>query len=912
MLSPSPFDLREGADMSLSFPFPYVNTKLHVPTTRISLVARPRLNRQLDRCEQCRLLLLCAPAGFGKTTLLSQWSRENERPVAWVSLDATDNDPMHFWSYVVAALDKLESSVGENVLPLIHSPHPEPVGYVIPALINSLTAIPDHFVLVLDDYHCIESDATHEALAYLLDYAPLNMHVILATRAEPPLPLAQWRARGLLLELRASDLRFSVDEAERLLAQVAGSSLPARDVAALQERTEGWVAGLQLAALATRAPSGHLEIASVRDFRGDHEYVTDYLASEVLQQQPDPVRAFLRYTAILDTLNGSLCNALTGQADGRTTLERLHQQNLFITALDRRGQYRYHPLFADFLRGQLQRDPASDLPTLHLRAADWYERHGDLDHAIDHTLAAGRTAEAVELIGRTARQHVMRGEFATLLRWFEALPYAEVYDRPELCLIYAWVLANCGRMDAATRFLDHLETGPDGGDEADALLGEAATVRARMAVIRGDTAQNIHLSQKALDLLPADAPLRSDVLLDLAFAHLSTQDFEAAAATFNDAIALSRDVGNPRAALMATYYLADIQMGRGQFRRALQRCREALTRCEQADPPSASACWAHAGLGALLYEWNDLSAAVDHLRKAVALAQRSGEVKVLMYARLPLAYALQLQGRLDDALAALDAAAEIARQMGLEGLINRIAEARVRVWLAQGEVDTVATWLHRRGLSVHDDALSPTEVTALARYLLARSRLPGDVSRDDLARAVERVKPLYEADAASGWTYGAAQHLALLALAHRALGDEHQAAESLAAALALAEPMGLVRTFVDHGPAMAGLLRDVVSREQASGYVARLLAAFRDEGLRGHDGESVPPTPARQPLIEPLRRREIEVLRHVASGRSNREIADEMVLAESTVKWYLRNIYEKLHVHRRTQALARARELDLV
>jgi LuxR family maltose regulon positive regulatory protein len=902
--------------MSLSFPFPHVDTKLHVPTTRPGLVARPRLNRRLDRCLQHKLLLICAPAGFGKTTLLSQWSQQSARPVAWVSLDTTDNDPMHFWSYVVAALDKLEEAVGENVLPLIHTPRPEPVGYLIPALINSMVMIPDDFVLVLDDYYCIESDAIHEALAYLLDYAPPNMHVILATRTEPPLPLAQWRAGGHLVELRASDLRFSAEETERLFDQMAGLSLAAKDVVALQDRTEGWVAGLQLAALATRERSGHLEIGSVRDFRGNHQYVTDYLAAEVLLRQPESVRAFLLQTAILDTLEGSLCNALTGRADGRDALEWLHRQNLFISALNRRGQYRYHPLFADFLRAQLHRDPSFDLPALHLRAADWYERHGDLDRAIDHTLAAGRTAEAVELIDGTARQHVLRGEFATLLRWFQVLPDEVIYSRHKFCLIYAWVLANCGQMDGASRCLDHLETSPDGraadgGAESSALLGEAATVRARMAVIQGDTAQNIHFSKKALALLPADAPLRSDVLLDLAFAHSSTQDFEAAEAAFADAIGLSRAVGNLRAALMATYYLADIQMGRGQFRQAVQRCQQGLSWCERADPPSASACWAHAGLGTLLYEWNDLAVAVDHLWKAVELAQKSGEVKVLMYARMPLAAALQNQGRADDALAVLDAAAEVARQMGLEDLGNRVAEARVRVWLAEGDVDAAATWLHRRGLSVHDGALSSPEIAMLARYHLAESRATGAPARDDLARVVELLDARYEADAATGWTYGVVQHLALLALAHRALGDDEQAVEKTAAALSLAGPMGLVRTFVDHGPGMAGLLRDVAAREQGSTYVARLLGAFRDDSPRGR-ASSPPAVPASQPLIEPLRQREIEVLRHIASGRSNREIADEMVLAESTVKWYLRNIYEKLNVHRRTQALARARELDLV
>lgn len=876
--------------------------------TRSDLVDRPRLNQQLDRCVEHKLLLVSAPPGFGKTTLLSEWSQQSECPVAWVSLDCTDNDPMHFWSYVVAALDKLDDSVGENLLPLIHSSRPAEAEYTIPALINTVTNIPDDFTLVLDDYQCIESETIHQALAYLLEYLPSNMHLILASRTEPPLPLAQWRARGQLMELRVPDLRFSMDETEHLFNQAMGMDLLPGDVLTLQERTEGWAAGLQLAALTVRDQSG---VGSLRDFRGDHQYIVDYLASEVLQQQPEPVRDFLLQTSILDTLKGSLCDAVTGGANSGAILERLHQGNLFITALDCKGHYRYHQLFGDFLRDQLERDPSFDPAELHLRAADWYERHGGLNQAIDHTLAAGHVDEAVQLIEKTARQHVMRGEFATLLGWFQALPDHAIHGRPDLCLTYAWVLTNSGQQDAASAILDQLDAHLGDGDEASTLRGEAATVRARIAVFRGDTAQNIHYSKKSLDLLPADNLMRSDVFLDLAFAHSSVQDFEAAEPAFIKAIELSQPRGNLRTALMATYYLSEMYVNRGLFPQAVQRWQQGLAWCQQTDPPSAAACWAHAGFGALLYEWNDVASATDHLRKAIALGRKGGEIKVLMYAPISLAFALQTQGQPDEALAVLDTGAEVARQTCIEMLEQSIAAARVAIWLWQGEIDTAERWLQHHGLSVWSDDLSYIHVTILARFHLTQSRADQASSPDELARAIELLEAQYDVDAGYNLTYVMAQHLALLAMLYRAFDDDDQAIAKLTEAVSLAEPMGLVRTFVDHGVGMAALLRDMTTKGHGSSYLAKLLAAFRDDVAPQQEVGSHPPVES-QPLIDPLRRREIEVLEHIDQGRSNQEIAEEMVVAVSTVKWYLRNIYSKLQVNRRTQAVARARELNLL
>jgi LuxR family maltose regulon positive regulatory protein len=860
------------------------------------------------------LLLVSAPAGAGKTTLLSQWSHHSEWPVVWVSLDAGDNDPVHFWSYITMALDNLEPKIGQHLLPLVHSPRPEQTEYLVATLVNLIRLIPDHFVLVLDDYHWIEAEVIHTALAYLLDYLPATMHLILASRTDPPLPLARWRARGQLLELRALDLRFSGDETETLLNQAIQLNLSEQEVAVLQDRTEGWVAGLQLAALVIEERREGQGANSLLDFRGDERYLVDYLASEVLRQQPETLRTFLLQTAIVATLNGSLCDALTGHANSQVILEQLHRRNLFITALDHKGQYRYHHLFADFLRDQLQRDPVYDVPELHSRAAAWYEQNGQFDQAITHMLAAGQVTEASCLIQKTARRYFMRGEATTLLNWFKALPDQVIRSQPLFCLIYAWVLVNSGQVEAATPYLDHLEATLDHPDQQNLLLGEAATVRARMGAIRGDLAQIIHFSQHALALLPAEASLlRSSALLDLASVSKSRYDFEDAQAAFREAIQLSRAAGNLRTTMLGVYYLADLHLTLGQFQQAAQLYQQGLEWDRQVTPPSALSCWVHAGLGALLYEWNELAEATHHLRRAIELSRQSGEVKVMMYVRMTLAQALLTQEQPDGAMATLQTAAEIAQQTNIVEIAQQIDLIRLKLWLRQGQVDTAAAWLQQHGLALQNKSLLPHQLTMLAWLHLAQSQTPHPPPSDDLARIIDLVQAQYETDSARGLAWPRVSELMLLALAHQALGQTGEAVNNMALAVSTAEPMGLIRTFTDYpGPAVATLLRQVASRPRRSGYLSKLMAVFEEAQPPARTVNSSLTPIADQPLIEPLNQREIEVLQHIANGLSNQEIADEMVLALSTVKWYLRNIYDKLQVNRRTQALAKAKALNLL
>lgn len=895
--------------MAVSLHFPGISTKLTVPAVRAGLIPRPALMQRLERFVEYRLLLVSAPAGYGKTTLLSQWTHHSAWPVAWVSLDATDNDPIRFWSYVAMALEKIEPEIANHLIPLISKPRPEQPEYLVAALANLASGMSAPFALVLDDYHCIEAEAIHSAFAQLVDYLPERMHVILSSRSDPPLPLARWRARGQLLELRATDLRFSTAEAEALLRLMAPPGVSREETAELQEWTEGWAAGLQLAALTLQQQRLQHGAYSLRDLREDGRYLRDYLAEEVLQHQPEPVRTFLVQTAVLETLSAPLCAAVTGRPDSGELLERLYRQNLFLTPL-RRGEYRYHPLFADFLQEQLRDEAGSDLPALHMRAATWYETQGRPAEAIRHLLAAGEVSEAVRLIRSTVRQHLMRGESATVLGWFRSLPEETIRSEPLFCLVFAWVLASSGQTEAALRYLDHLEATLGPVEDRDLLLGEAATVRARIAVIQGDAVQNTRYAERALALLPPEASLlRSDAYLDLAFAHKDAGNLQQAEPAFREAIRLGLETGNLRATMLSAYYLADMYQAFGRFEEAARLYQEGLGWARDARPLSALACWAHAGLGALLYEWNDLPEATTHLRQAIELGQRSGEVKVLMYARLPLAALLQAEGFPDEALAVLEVAADIANQTRIASIASQIGLARLKLWLRQGRTALAASWLQQHGLSLTAQGLSPDELIALAWFHLARSQEP----HLEATRIIEVLRPRAEADSAAGLALRRVADLVVLALAHRAIDRREEAIRYMSEAVSAAEPMGLVRTFADCPvPTIAELLRQVGSRHGRSGYVERLLAAVMAPPPAVAVTVAPPAPSASEPQIEALSPREVEVLRHIANGRSNQEIADEMILALSTVKWYLRNIYDKLGVRRRTQAVARARALGLL
>jgi LuxR family maltose regulon positive regulatory protein len=877
---------------------PLLTTKLYTPPVRPELVPRARLTERLNEGTTRKLTLVSAPAGFGKTTLLSEWTQQSPFPVTWVSLDADDRDPARFWAYFMAALQTVQAEAGRAILAAFQSPQPPPIEVVLTALINEIAAMPHHFALVLDDYHLIEAQPIHGALAFLLDHLPPQMHLIIAGRADPPLPLARLRGRGQLTELREDDLRFTPDEATAFLNHVMGLNLSEQDAAALEARTEGWIVGLQLAALSMQ---GRHDVGQfVESFTGSHRYILDYLIEEVFQQQSAEVQDFLLKTSILDRFTAPLCDAIVEQDgilpyDAQAMLERLDQANLFIIPLDHeRRWYRYHRLFADLLRHRLDMVSGPErVALLHAQASKWYETNGFPADAVHHALAAHDWERAATLILDVSETMLKRGEVTTLLGWLQALPDEVVRARPGLCLNYSWALVLTGQMDAAESYLRQAE---QTAQDAPALLGEIIAAQAYIARARGDDRRTIELSQRALSLLPqADLLSRSVVAVNLGIAHWSSGHLTEAEQALTEADYAAQQSGNIYARLTALCFLGTIQAAWGRLHRAAELFRQA-TRLGGQSPGTALA---HNDLGALLYEWNDLEAAADHLQRGIELSQRGGNVEVQIGGYRTLARVKQAQGDASAALDALQKAHQLAHEKDVSPLVRaRNAAYHVEMALAQDDVATAVHWAEQVTEDADAFPFYPFLRLTPARLLLAQNQM---------AAAAKQSEALYEMAVRAGWQFGVVEVRALQALA---APTPTAALAFLADALALAQPEGHVRTFVDKGEPMAALLREAASQGMAPDYVAKLLAAFEVAPQERRRPE--PPPPPAQPLIEPLSERELQVLRLVATGLSNRDIAEALYISVNTVKTHLQRIYGKLGVSSRTAATTKAQKLNLL
>jgi LuxR family maltose regulon positive regulatory protein len=930
---------------------PLLTTKLYIPPPRPEWVPRPRLLARLDAGLGLahRLILVSAPPGFGKTTLLSEWVAHlrsdaaaglsfRER-VAWVSLDPGDNALPRFLAYLIAALQTIEAGVGAGVLGALQSPGladaptPSAIEPLLTALLNELAALPEPVLLLLDDYHLIEAPAIHQAMTFLLDHLPPRICLVLATRADPPLPLSRLRSRGAVTELRQADLRFTPQEAAAFLNQTMGLGLRAEEVAALETRTEGWIAGLQLASLAMQGTpalqSGGEEVAAfVKAFAGDDRYIVDYLVEEVLDRQAGAVQSFLLETSILDRLSGPLCDALRfGSAvtpgssvdrrdDSQALLEELERRNLFLVPLDgNRRWYRYHQLFADLLRHRLQQLQPDRVATLHYRASQWYEDNGLLADAVEHALAAGDFQRVADLIEPASWAHLSHGDASTLLEWLDALPDELLHSRPRLDLLYAWALLAAMQLETIEARLHEVErrmlaaetptldASPAGQAALQAIRGEIVAIRATLASLRGDAPTAIELAQQALDHLPAAELHLRGILADiLGAAYDSSGNTAAASRAFTEAAALCQAAGNPLIALIALGNLAHLQETQGQLRQAADTCHQALELVGglEGEPP-LSVGMAEAGLGKLAYEWDQLDAAARYLEATIERGRRGGVVELVAVGCTFLVRVYQARHDLDGATDLIEEAERLVQTAGISaGSRAHLAATRARLWLQQGNLEAATHWARESGLGVDDeyDPLRQVEYIALARLLLASA--PGQPDR--LAEALRLLEGLLQVTEAQGWMGQALEILALQAVALQASGELERAMDALARALSLGEPEGYIRTFVDLGAPMAELLRGAARRGIRTGYVARLLAKA--------PGEPVPAAPS--PLVEPLSDRELEVLRLIAAGLSNREIAQRLVITPGTAKWHANNIYGKLGVHSRTQAVARARELGLL
>jgi LuxR family maltose regulon positive regulatory protein len=898
-----------------------VQTKLYIPKLRRSLVARPRLSGRLRRGAESRLLLISAPAGFGKTTLLAEWlAATPERSVAWLSLEESDRQPASYWTYVITALQTVAPALGGSALEHLQSGQP-PIETVLTTVVNELSAVPDDLYLVLDDYHLVDGPDLQVGMTFLLEHLPPQAHLVISTREDPALPLARLRARGELVEVRAVDLRFTPDEAAAYLNEVMGLALTSGDVAALEGRTEGWIAALQLAALSLQ---GRDDVAGfIADFAGDDRYIVDYLADEVLQRQPEHVHQFLLQTSILDRLNGPLCDAVTGQDGGRSMLESLDRANLFLVPLDdRRRWYRYHHLFADVLHTHLLENQPNDVPELHRRASSWYEQHGEPSEAIRHALAAGDLERAAGLIELTIPGLRRRRQEATIRGWVDAMPADVVRVRPVLAVGLIGALMAGNEFEGVEERLQHVEgwlklTGDHAGtwspppdavvvdqDEFQRLPGVVEQYRAVLALVRGDAPATIGHAERAIQRAAADDHLtRASASALMGLALWRDGDLEAAHRAYSVCVEGLQRVGYIPDVLGCSITLADIRITQGRLREALGTYEQALRLAANPDGTVLrGTADMYVGMSQIACERNDLSLATAHLQHAQELGEHTWLPQNPYRWRVAMARVREAEGDLDGALELLDAAQRV--YMGdFSPNVRPIPALRARVLAAQGRVDDALAWAREHGLSADDDLsyLREHEHITLARVLLARSRAqPAETSLQDVGRLLER---LLEAAEAGERTGSVIEILVLQALTSHARGNVPEALAALELALTLAEPEGYVRMFASEGPPMVSLLRAAAKQGIAPSYVHRLLAAVN----RSEDRP-----PQRQGLIEPLSERELEVLRLLGSDLDGPDIARELTVSLNTVRTHTKNIYAKLGVNNRRAAVRRAGELDLL
>ncbi|MCG8348004.1 MAG: LuxR C-terminal-related transcriptional regulator [Chloroflexales bacterium] len=873
----------------------FITTKLAVPQPPPGLVTRPALAARLDRATQRTLTLVSAPAGFGKTTLLASWCMDRVRaaiPVAWLSLDAGDNDPLRFWAYVIKAFQTRYPGFAEPVLQTLVEPRPHAIDTLAAALINELADVPHDVTLVLDDYHVITELQIHRSVALFVSRLPQQAHVVLASRADPPFSLVRLRMRGELTEFRTEDLRFTNDEIATFIA-ATDCTLTAHDVEALAEITEGWIGGLHLAALSlTGQPHATRAIAALS---GAQHHFVEYLAQEVLQQQPKPIQQFLLQTAILNRLNGPLCAAVTGYDDCDALLDTLYRANLFLVPLDERHTwYRYQHLFATFLRDTLQRTQPDAIARLHGAAARWFAAQGDIAEAITHTLAGAVYADAARLLVEHAALFFARGEITTLLRWIESLPENLVAANARLCLIHVQALMLNGQWNGVETRLQDVERRGN-GDETEA---EVAVLHGIMALLRGQIDEAAEVAARVQSTLADDdVLLHGMAALMLGAAAWAQGDLAATQRLLFDAQHNGLASHAPDAALLAMSHQAHFYTVQGKLHAAILRYEQVLASAKALRIPYGPALtMASLGLGRLLYEHNDLSQALQVVRQGIEQAQQIGNTDSVIMGYMVLARIAQAQG--DTALArTMIEEAEQALRLEQGGSLAAFSVTIARAWLAlaHGDAGSAAAWMHdyERHLAPHLISFNETAHLLMARIHIAQGR-PEE--------ALHLLTPLRTSAELTGRSGSAIAMLVVEALACQSSGTRSPALQNLERALARAAPEGYVRSFLDAGAALIPLLQHVADATPAS-YARTLLEAYQQAGGAAATALA---------WVEPLSEREREVLRLVANGASNQDIARMLVVTISTVKKHLSAIFQKLNVQSRTQAVAQARRLNLL
>lgn len=909
-----------------------LETKLYSPKWRPGLVSRPRLiERLLDGVEQ-PLTLVSAPAGFGKTTLLAEWlaKRPNcDAPVGWVSLDRSENDAALFWAYVIRALQKVQPGLGSTALSMLHSTRRPPAELVLTSLINEIAASDREFVVVLDDYHVIEAPQVHAGVTFLVDHLPARMQLIIASRSDPGVPLARLRARGQVTELRAADLRFTPDETASFLNQVMALGLTAADVSMLETRTEGWIAGLKLAALSLKNRGDVQKF--VRAFSGDNRYVADYLIQEILLAQPENVRRFLLATAILERLSGPLCDAVTGGRGAQVQLERMERSNLFVIPLDdSREWYRYHHLFAEVLRTHSMRADPGQVLAQHRSASSWFETNGSLTEALHHAAAAEDWVHVARLLELNWPAMDRSYQTAKWLERVRALPDAIVRARPVLSLGFAWTLLNAGELgDVETRLRD-VERWVENANYDDheqmvvvdekrfrSLAVEVGAARAYLAQARGEVAGTVEHARRLLDQIPeAEHGARITPTALLALAQWTRGELEDAYETFTSALGLMRAAGLALDAIRGEFVPADIRVSQGRLRDAVQIHERALTRAKESHHAAAPETdELYLGLSELHRERGDLDAAARLLHAITEMAASAVHTGNRQRWCTAMARVEEARGNAANALALLDEA-ERVDVIGPLPRLRPVAALRARIWISQGRLPESYGWAKHARVSVDDELsyLREFEYITLARLFVAQYR----AERDERAMrdALGLLERLLMAAAQGGRKGSMIEIFVLEALVRHSASDVRGALDPLERALALAAPEEYLRVFVDEGESMRDLLRHAAGRGVGGAYTARVLAAFE------RPTESAPaaapivaegaPDSNAEPAAEILTARELEILRLIAVGMRNQEIGAQLAISPATVKRHVANAYTKLNVSHRTEALVRARALNLL
>jgi LuxR family maltose regulon positive regulatory protein len=904
---------------------PLLVTKLHPPRLRSAYVHRDHLVEQLQRGVEGTCTLLSAPAGFGKTSLLAEWLTSCGLPVAWLSLEPGDNDLGRFLTYLVAAVQTLDAALGQATLDLLQVPQPPNVEALLSVLINDLTqSNMPRITLVLDDFHVIEAQPIHKALRFLLEHIPPQFHLVIASRGDPPFPLARLRARGQISELRASDLRFDQKEAQEFFQSVMQLDLTSEEVTQVERCTEGWIAGMQFAALSLR---GKTDIpAYLAAFSGSHRMVLEYLSEEVFLQQPGQVQSFLLQTCILDQLSTPLCDAVTDQQDSQNMLEQLERANVFVVSLDdERRWFRYHHLFAEMLRSRLRQTQPTQVAGLHERASKWYEREGFLSEAVEHALAAQDEERAALLIERRGWTFALQGQVQTVLGWLKRLSRALVQENPRLSILLAGLLLFNNQLHESSSQLLNAERAIQSrpsSEETRGLMGHIVLTRGNIALAIGDVQQSLSLFQDALDLVPeAESSSRLGAHAGLACGYLVNGDVTPAAeAQLADIVGLA-ETADPFTALSSISLLAYMRVLQGHLHQAVMTYERAMDTAggrERLSHLVGSSPY-YIGLGVVLREWNRLDDAAQYLAQGMELIKRNASVYADVVAGGAFALArLELaRGNTRGSFVALQSFRDLALQRHfVPRLLDQAAAIEAELALVQGNLTTAARWAEGSGVHAADeelDYLREREYLSLARVRLAEAQAAGQKTpRDQVLQLLARLLGAAERSARGS---SVIEILLLQALTWHIQGDIQKALNTLRRALELAEPEGYVRLFIDEGPPLVALLRLAHSRGIALHYTARLLEAAYAEPLTAR-GQVLAlaelPTQRSTKFVDSLTEREREILGLLATGATNEEIAAQLVIAISTAKRHVSNILAKLSVSNRSQAVARSRALGLL